>query len=212
MRWLPKAIPLLIGIIALDFALVFGFEAWRIFSSSISGLERTGFANVVYGIGGLAGLESTGIVRLAALFGVVNLAVAILFVFHLATRVGNLWGRSTSHELLDAGLILVVASTIVAATPAILQGATDILIQERFPLWLVGLAATLSMIERLPDAEHSRRPGFCERLLTRKSEETFVVAPVMRNATPSLRWNVLRRDAGMTTQPALVKQIPFALH
>ena len=53
---------------------------------------------------------------------------------------------------------LVVVSTIVVATPAILQGASDIMVQERLPLWLVGLAATLSMIERLPDAD-TRQAG-----------------------------------------------------
>ncbi len=44
MRWLPRAIPFLIGIIALDFTLVFGLEAWRIFVSPIAGLDQPAFA------------------------------------------------------------------------------------------------------------------------------------------------------------------------
>ena len=40
----------------------------------------------------------------------------------------------------------MVISTIFAATPAIMQGASDILVQERLPLWLVGLAATFGAI------------------------------------------------------------------
>ena len=48
MRWLPKAIPILIGIIALDFTLVFGFEALRILASPISGLEQPAFARVIF--------------------------------------------------------------------------------------------------------------------------------------------------------------------
>ena len=71
------------------------------------------------------------------------------------------------HDMLDAALILVVVSTLVAATPAILQGATEILILQRLPLWLVGLAATLSMVERLPEIDECAPPGFWERRLSR---------------------------------------------
>ncbi len=54
MRWLPKAIPILIAVIALDFALVFGFEALRIFTSPIYGLDKPVFASLIYGIGALS--------------------------------------------------------------------------------------------------------------------------------------------------------------
>ena len=143
MRWLPKAIPILIAVIALDFAMVFGFEAWRIFTSPIYGLDKPVFANLIHGIGALADVKAQGLFKLAAFFGAVYLTTSLVFVLHIGSRIGALRGGRISHDLLDAGLILVVISTIVAATPAILSGATDILVQERLPLWLVGLAATL---------------------------------------------------------------------
>jgi hypothetical protein len=202
MRWLPKAIPILIGIIALDFTLVFGFEALRILASPISGLEQPAFARVIYGLGKIARLGPDGLVRLATMFGAVYLAIAVMLGMHLASRFQALRGGRISHDLLDAALILIVISTILASTPAMLQGATEFLIQQRLPLWLVGLAATLSMVERLPEMDQSRPPGFFERLLTRilvrrKPDQTAYVSPAVRLSGTTARWNELRSEAGM---------------
>jgi hypothetical protein len=166
MRWLPTAIPILIAIIALDFAMVFGFESVRIFTSPVYGLDKPVFASLIYGIGGLADAKPQGLVKLAAFFGAVYLTTSVVFVLHICSRVGALRGGRISHDLLDAGLILAVLSTLVAATPAILAGASDILVQERLPLWLVGLAATLSMIERLHESD-APLPAFVERMAVR---------------------------------------------
>lgn len=208
MRWLPKAIPVLIAIIALDFALVFGVEAWRIFASPVYGLDQLAFANLVHGIAAITGSKHW-LFNIAAFFGAVYLTIAVVFTMHLASRIGALRGGRVSHDLLDAGLILVVIATLVVATPAILKGATEILVQERLPLWLVGLAATLSMIERLPDAD-TRRPGYFERLwlrfaARRKRDDMSVVMPAVRSdAKAATRWNDLRSEAGMVMQPAPV--------
>jgi hypothetical protein len=166
MRWLPKAIPILITVIALDFALVFGLEAWRILTSPIYGLGNPAFASLIYGIGTVIDVRAQGLFNIAAFFGAVYLTTALVFVLHIGSRIRALRDGRISHDLLDAGLILVVVSTIVAATPAILNGATDILVQERLPLWLVGLAATLSMIERVDEAD-TPQPAFIERMAQR---------------------------------------------
>lgn len=202
MRWLPKAIPILIAIIALDFAMVFGFEAWRILTSPIHGLDKPAFASLVHGIGALADLKAQGLLKLAAFFGAVYLTTSLVFVLHIGSRIRALRGGRISHDLLDAGLILAVVSTMVAATPAILNGATDILVQERLPLWLVGLAATLSMIERVDEAD-TPQPAFIERMASRlharqKRSQTFAVSPAVRNDAVPQRWNSLRDEAGMT--------------
>ena len=203
MRWLPKAIPILIAVIALDFALVFGFEAWRIFTSPVYGLEKPAFASLVYGIGGLADMKAQGQLKLAAFFGAVYLTTSLVFALHIGSRIGALRGGRISHDLLDAGLILAVVSTMVAATPAILAGASDILVQERLPLWLVGLAATLSMIERVPDDDASL-PAFVERMATRiharqSRQDIHAISPVVRSEEAPHRWNSLRDDADMVT-------------
>ena len=206
MRWLPRAIPVLIAIIALDFALVFGFEAWRIFNSPVYGLDRLSFATLIHGIGGVAGLRPESLFNLAAFFGAVYLTTSGVFLLHLATRISALRGGRVSHDLLDAGLILVVVSTMVAATPAVLQGATDILIHERLPLWLVGLAATLSMIERVPEGD-ARPPAFVQGVWSwlaarRNRRDGRVVSPALRNSMPARRWDSLRNEAGMVVRSA----------
>lgn len=185
MRWLPKAIPILIAIIALDFAMVFGFEAWRILTSPIQGLDKPVFASLVHGIGALADLKAQGLLKLAAFFGAVYLTTSLVFVLHIGSRIWALRGGRISHDLLDAGLILAVVSTMVAATPAILSGATDILVHERLPLWLVGLAATLSMIERVDETD-APLPALVERMAGRlhvrqKRSQTFAASPAVRN-------------------------------
>lgn len=202
MRGLPRAIPFLIAIIALDFALAFGLEAWRIFASPIAGLDLPSFAGMVYALGKFASLTPSGLVRLATLFGMIYLTIAVMCALHLASRIGALRGSSVDHDMLDAALILVAVATLAAATPAILQGATDILILQRLPLWLVGLAATLSMVERVPEIDDAQPPGFWERRFTRMmkrehNDEITFVAPAVRLDGTTLRWNELRREAGM---------------
>ncbi len=71
------------------------------------------------------GLTPSGLVNLATLFGMVYLTIAVMCVLHLASRIGALRGSRIDHDMLDAALILVVVSTLIAATPAILQGATE---------------------------------------------------------------------------------------
>jgi hypothetical protein len=214
MRWLPKAIPVLIAIIALDFALVFGVEAFRVLSSHIHGLDQPVFANLIYGLGRLFGVTGQGLLSLGAFFGGIYLTISVVFALHLATRIGALRGGRVSHDLLDAGLILVVLVTIVAATPAILAGATDILVQERLPLWLVGLAATLSMIERLPEMDAAAiRPNVFERLWARFAARRAraggsTVAPAPRGTATAIRWDDLRAEGGLVAEPVPVAR-PF---
>jgi hypothetical protein len=214
MRWLPKAIPVLIAIISLDFALVFGAEAVRVLSSPIYGLDQFAFASLVHGFGRLLAIRGEGLFSLAGFFGGLYLTISVVFTMHLASRIGALRGGQASHDLLDAGLILVVMVTLVAATPLIMKGATDILIQERLPLWLVGLAATLSMIERLtieglPETGAKARPGLIERLWARSAarrtrSRNSIVTPARRNSGASIRWDDLRNTGGLVIEPAAV--------
>lgn len=205
MRWMPKAIPVMVAVIALDFTLVFGFESFRVLTSPVYGLDQTAFANLNYGIGRVFGFGSEGVIRLAAFFGAVYLTIAVVFTLHLATRVASLRGAPVSHDLLDAALILVVIVTIVASTPAVLQGQTDLIVQDRLPLWLVGLAATLSMIERLPEDDNAK-PGVIERWWTRflerrRRRDEQTVAPAIRPDGPAGHLNDLRSEAGMIIEP-----------
>jgi hypothetical protein len=197
MRWLPKSIPYLVVSIALYFICHFGSEAFRILNSSASGLDHAGFSNVVHGIGGRLSLDADGLIRLGAFFGAVKLSIAVLFAVYLVSRFKSLLGHEADHELVDAGVILIVTVTVIAAIPAILDGAGDVLAQHRVPLWLAGLAATISMIERvMADEKESGR----EAARRRRVPLYDVTLPPRRNNVSTLRWDALRRSVNVNAR------------
>jgi len=154
MRRFSVAIPVLVTGICLYFVFVFGREAFMIFSSPIWGLENDTFARAVYDIGRIADLGPGGLVRLAAFLGALKLAVAIAFALHLIDRLRPFRDNEINHELLDAAALLAVCSTFIAAMPALLESSPQFLAPHRPALWLAGLAATLSMIERIAESEN----------------------------------------------------------
>jgi hypothetical protein len=206
MHWLPRAVPILVAITALDLAMVFGLEGVRVLGSPLYGLDQRSFSGLVHGIGWLIGVKGAGLFSIAAIFGMLYVTIAVVLALYIASRIAALRGAPIAHDLLDAGLVLVVIVTTVAATPAMLQGASEVWIHGRLPLWLVGLAATLSMIERLPEADTRRRPLLfersCARLIARyRNSRQFVVSPAIRDRRAPQRWNDLRGEAGMVIAP-----------
>lgn len=202
MRWFPRAVPYLICSVAVYFALWFGLEALRIFLSPVYGLDDPAFAHIVRGIGYRVDLASAGLPKLAAFFGAVKLAIATLFAVYLVNRLCTFWREELEHEILDAGLVLVVLVTIVAAIPALFDGAVNLLAQYRLPLWLAGLAATLSMIERLKDDKDLTRVGALEAEAGARRVFTTIALPAQRCGVSALRWNILRKSANLSASKA----------
>lgn len=201
-RWLPKSIPFFVVSISLYFTLSFGIEAIRILASPVYGLDLPGFAHVVHGIGRRFGLEATGLIRLAAFLGAVKLSVAALFAVYLVSRIKSLMGHETDHEVVDAAVLLVASITVVAAMPALIDGETALLAEHRLPLWLGGLAVTLSMIERVvADEKASERAAAARQRFTVYD----VTLPPKRNGVSTLRWDALRRTANVEARPAAIR-------
>jgi hypothetical protein len=200
-RWLPKSIPFLVVSIALYFTIHFGIEAVRILASPVHGLDLPGFAHVVHGIGRRFGLEATGLIRTAAFLGALKLSVATLFAVYLVSRTKSLLGHETDHEVVDAAVLLVASVTIIAATPALFDGEMDLLGQYRLPLWLGGLAVTLSMIERVIADEKA-----LERVAAARQRFTVydVTLPPKRNGVSTLRWDALRCTANVAADPVTI--------
>jgi hypothetical protein len=197
MRWLPKSIPYLVVSIALYLVCHFGIESFRILTSPVYGLDHPGLSNVVHGIGGRLALDGDGLIRLGAFFGAVKLAIAVLFAVYLYGRISSLFGHEADHEFVDAAVILIVTVTVVAAIPAVLDGAVDVLAQHRLPLWLAGLIATLSMIERvMADEKESER----EAARRRPVPVYDVTLPPKRNRVSTLRWDALRRSVDVNAR------------
>jgi hypothetical protein len=209
MRWLPRSIPFVIVSIALYFTAHFGIEAVRILSSPVYGLDLPGFAHVVYGIGRRFGLEAEGLIRLAAFLGAAKLSVAALFAIYLVSRIKSLMGHETDHEIVDAAVLLVASITVVAAMPALIDGEATLLAEHRLPLWLGGLAVTLSMIERVvADEKASERAAAARQRFTIYD----VTLPPKRNGVSTLRWDALRRTANVAAGPVTIRlQQPICL-
>lgn len=194
MRWLPKAIPFVIISIAIYFVCSFALDGVRILTSPMHGLDRPDFAAIVYGIGNRFPLGPHALMRLALFLGAAKLSVALIFAMYLSSRICSLFGHRAEHDILDAAAILVVTITVVAATPALLDGMTDLLSRHRLPLWLAGLAVTLSMIERVAADERETIGDMARR---RRFTVYDVVLPPKRHAANSLRWDALRRSANI---------------
>lgn len=208
-RWLPKSIPFLVVSISLYFTLSFSIEAMRILASPVHGLDLPGFAHVVHGIGRRFGMEAAGLIRLAAFLGAVKLLVAALFAVYLVSRIKSLMGHEAEHEVVDAAVLLVAAVTVVAAMPALIDGEATLLAEHRLPLWLGGLAVTLSMIERVVvDEKASERTAAARQRLTVYD----VTLPPKRNGVSTLRWDALRRTANVAAEPVAIRpQQPICL-
>src|SRR5204863_7753167 len=119
----------------------------------IGGHDIVACARAIYDVGRLAALGPDGFLRLAAFLGALKLAVAVVFALHLADRFQPFRRSAITHELLDAGALLAVCVTFIAAMPALLESTPQFLAPHRPALWLAGLAATLSTIERIAESE-----------------------------------------------------------
>jgi hypothetical protein len=198
MRWLPRAIPFFVISIAIYFVGYFGAEGLGILASPTRGLDQPALAQVVHGIGNRLSLGADGLMGLGAFLGAIKLSIAVLFAVYLVSRIRSLFGPEIDHEIVDGAVLLIVAVTIVAAAPALLDGTTDLLARYRLPLWLAGLAVTLSMIERVAAEE-----GESLREKARRGRFTVhdVMLPPKRNNVSTMRWDALRRSVNVSARP-----------
>jgi hypothetical protein len=138
----------LIVAIALYFTLFWGYDGLRILTSPSYGLEDVWRSQYVFAIGSLFGLAPIGLIKLAAFFGALKLAVAFICAMHIADRV-RCWGkRETRSEVLEAGLILVVAISIVSVGPASWSNHSGLMREHIVQLLLAALATGLCIFER----------------------------------------------------------------
>jgi len=80
-----------------------------------------------------------------------------------------------------------VFTSFLMAVPAALEAAPQLLAPHRPALWLAGLAATLSMIERLVESG-DLKPAVVA--------VPSAALPPRRNGVTAQRWDYLRREAG----------------
>jgi hypothetical protein len=193
MQRLSNSISIIVCGIAAYFALHWGSEALAIIASPLHGMDKPSFAHVVQHFARMLGLTQAGVIICAVTFGAAKLGVAILFALYLIRRATRMGDAASDHDLLEFALILVVATIAAMALPFVLtEGASD-LNQFRVPLWLVGLAATFTMIERAVASEVQSR----SLTWAREAQAIPATLPRQRGRVSAMRWNQLRRDANV---------------
>lgn len=150
---MPKLSTATVGIIvaiALYFTLFWGYDALRVLASPAYGLDDPWRSQYIFGIGRLFGLEPIGLIKLAAFFATLKLAVAAICAYHIADRVRHYMTRGQADsEILEAGLILVVLISIVSVGPAAWSQSADLMREYTIQLVFAALAVGLCIVERI---------------------------------------------------------------
>jgi hypothetical protein len=147
--------------VALYFTLFWGFDALRMLTSPTFGLEDVWRSQFIFGIGRVLGLEPMGLIKLAAFFGVLKLAVAGICAVHILDRFGLLSGGKADSEILEAGLVLAMLIIIASMAPAVWSHNADLVREQMIQLVLAGLAVALCLVER----SYARRPDNAAAIL-----------------------------------------------
>jgi hypothetical protein len=87
------------------------------------------------------------LIKLAAFFATLKLAVAAICLVHLVGRIRH-WPDKGGSDALEAALILIIAISIVSVGPAVWSQNVEITREYTIELVLAGLAAALCLIER----------------------------------------------------------------
>lgn len=162
----PAAITL---VIAVYFVLVWGADAVALFRSPAYGLDDVWGSQFLFVIGRLASLSPIGLIKLAAFFAALKLAAALACLGHVVMSIRT-WPAQQSPDVLEAGLILIVAISILAVGPAVWSQEAALVRKHTVDLLLAGLAVALCLVARHgarragPPAAEIRPPKILARL------------------------------------------------
>ncbi len=134
--------------IALYFTLFWGLDALRILTSPTYGLDDVWHSQFIFVIGSMLGLGPTGLLKLAAFFGALKLAVAGICALHILDRCRAFVGGKANTEVLEGGLILIVLISIASVGPAVSSQNAELLREGTLQLTLAAIAAGLCLVER----------------------------------------------------------------
>jgi hypothetical protein len=147
-RKLSNAAVALIVAIALYFTLLWGYEGLSILVSPSYGLDDVWRSQFIFVIGRQFGLGPIGLIKLAAFFGALKLAVACICALHIADRF-RCWTRGEANsEILEAALILVVAISIASVGPASWANSASLMREHTIQLLFAAIATGLCIFER----------------------------------------------------------------
>jgi len=148
MRKLSTVAVAMILAISIYFTLVWGGDGLRMLSSPTYGLDDVWASQFIFVIGSLLGLGPIGLLKLAAFFGAIKLAVAGICALHILDRCRALAGGQANPEILEGGLILVVLISIASAGPSVWSQNAELVRTHTVQLMLAAIATALCLLER----------------------------------------------------------------
>jgi len=144
------AVAVIVGV-ALYFTLFWGYDGLRVLTSPSYGLDDVWRSQFIFAIGSIFGLSPIGLIKLAAFFGAVKLAVAAFCAVHIIDRMRTIIAGKADTEILEGGLILVVAISIMSVGPAVWSQNADLVREQTIQLLLAAVATALCLVERSND-------------------------------------------------------------
>lgn len=148
MRKLSAAAVAMVLAIATYFTLFWGFDALRMLTSPTYGLEEVWRSQFIFEIGRLFALTPVGLIKLAAFFATLKLAVAIICGAHVLDRFRSFVSSPADTEMFEAGLMLVVVISLASVGPAIWSHNAELVREQAITLMLAATAAGLGIVER----------------------------------------------------------------
>lgn len=134
--------------VTLYFSLFWGFDAVRILTSPSYGLDDAFRAQYIFIIGRALDFGPIQLIKLAAFFGGVKLIVAGAFAWYFVDRFRAMFRGQANPYVLEGGLILVVAISILTAGLAARSGNGELMREYAIQLGLAFIATALSIFER----------------------------------------------------------------
>jgi hypothetical protein len=134
--------------VALYFALAWGVEGASALASPAYGLDDVWRSQVFFAIGHFFGLAPIGMIKVAAFFATLKLAVAIICAWHVVARLRALISGQADTEIFEAGLILIVLISIALVGPAVWAKNAWLVRESTIQLLLAALATWLCVVER----------------------------------------------------------------
>jgi hypothetical protein len=148
MRNRPSVAVAIIVAVALYFAFTWGMEAVSALASPAYGLDDVWRSQVFFAIGGFFGLAPIGMVKVAAFFATLKLAVAIICTWQVLSRLRALISGQADTEIFEAGLILIVLISIALVGPAVWAKNGSLVRESAIQLVLAAVATWLCVVER----------------------------------------------------------------
>lgn len=172
--------------VAAYFALVWGMDAGRIFTSPTFGLDDALASQAVFALGRYLGLDPAGLIKLGAVFGALKLTVAGVCLVHIADRLRSLFGGEANLDVIQAGMMLAVSICAVALLPAVLHQNPDVLRDYAVDLAFAGVAAALAGSGRAGAARMSVVPKALAAVRLARKADDLTTGSATAKAAPQL--------------------------